>query len=225
MNVTASQAVAAALPAAQRVTISSMPAKHRWGVFLPVAGIVLVALNLRRAVVSVPPIFDRIRQSFPISPMQQGIMGTLPLVCFAVFGTIAPRSTRRFGLEKSLVIAMAMVGIGEVLRASLSRSITFFGFFSIVCLGGMGFGNVLLPPAIKHYFPQRIGALTGVHLVLTAVSASLPSLVAVPLTNAFGWRFSVGIWSVLGFAAGLPWLGLMQHHNAAEHAHRPPHYI
>ena len=69
------------------------------------------------------------------------------------------------------------------------------------CVGGMGLGNVLLPPAIKHYFPQRIGALTGLYLVLTTVSASLPSLVAVPMTDALGWRFSVGIWGVLGFAA------------------------
>lgn len=213
MKFIAWQAGAAALPTTQRVTISSKPAQHHWGAFLALAGIVLVALNLRAAVVSVSPIFDRIGQNFPISPIQQGFIGTLPLLCFALFGTIAPRLTPRFGLEKSLFIATAIVGIGEVI-----------GFSSIVCLGGMGLGNVLLPPAIKHYFPHRIGALTGLYLVLTTVSASLPSLVAVPMTDALGWRFSVGIWSVLGFAAVVPWLRLIQHHNAADHAHRAAQY-
>ncbi|MGI4878916.1 MAG: MFS transporter [Janthinobacterium lividum] len=177
----------------------------------------LVALNLRAAVVSLPPIYDAIAASFPISIAARSLMGALPLVCFAMFGLLARSASRRFGLEKSLLIAMAMVATGEFARAALSHSMLVFGSLSVICLGGMGMGNVLLPPAITHYFRDRVGTISGLFQVLMVVSASLPSLIAVPTTEALGWRTSVGLWSVLGLLAMLPWLRLTQAHDARDH--------
>jgi CP family cyanate transporter-like MFS transporter len=116
---------------------------------------------------------------------------------FALFGTLAPWMARRVGLE----IAMAMVSVGALGRAYLSHSMVVFGLLWVVSLGRMGFGNMLLPPAIKHYFPRHIGALTSVYLVLTTIGASVPSLVAVPAAGALGWRTSVGMWGLLGLIA------------------------
>lgn len=113
MSVIFSTAGPPAIPGAQRVTISSTPPKHSKGEFLALLEISLVTLNLRAAVVSLPAIYERISQSFPITSAAQGAMGMLSALSFAVFGTLPPRLTRRFGFEKSLVIAMAMVGVGQ----------------------------------------------------------------------------------------------------------------
>ena len=222
MSVIPSKGGLAALPGAQRVAISSAPAETRSGRLVALAGIVLVALNLRAAVVSLPPVYDAIAESSPVGVAARSFMGTLPLVCFAVFGLLARVASRRWGLERSLLLSMAMVATGELARATLSHSMLVFGGLSIVCLGGMGMGNVLLPPAITHYFRDRIGTISGLFQVLMVVSASLPSLIAVPVTSAFGWRSSIGLWSVLALLAVLPWLRLAQVHDADAQVAGPP---
>lgn len=169
-------------------------------------GIVLVSLNLRAAATSVPPILDRIGQSFPVGTTAQSLLGTLPLLCFAAFGILTPGINRHLGLERSLILAMVLVTLGELARAGMSQSVDVFILWSVLCLAGMGMANVLVPPAVTHYFPDRVGLVSAIFQTLIVVSASVPSLVAVPATDSFGWRAFIGSWGVLGFAAALPWL-------------------
>lgn len=175
-----------------------------------VLAITLTGLNLRTAVASVSPIYSFLRQSLPVGPAAQSVMGTLSLFCFAIFGLLGGRIARRLGLEGGLILALAMIAAGEIARAALSQSIAVFGAISVLSLSGMGLGNVLLPPVIKHLFPGRVGALTSLYLILVAVSASAPSLLAVPFASAIGWRFAVGSWSLLAGVAVLPFLGLLR---------------
>lgn len=190
---------------------------NKLGAWLSLSGIILVALNLRAATVTLAPIYDYIEDSFTINAKAISIIGMLPALSFALFGFLAPRLTCRVGLVKSLIIAMLMTCIGQLLRGYLSQSVWTLGLFSIISLGGMGLGNVLLPPAIKHYFPNHIGLLTSLYTVLTALSASIPSLLVVPITETMGWRFSISIWGILAFIAFLPWLKLIQEHHTISH--------
>jgi len=217
MSVLPSRSGLAALPGAQHITISSAPEGTRHEAAVALLGILLVALNLRAAVVCLPPIYSLVTTSFPVDSAARSLMGTLPLLCFAVFGLLARAASRRIGLERSLLLAMVMVAVGEAARAWLSDSMAAFALLSIVCFGGMGMGNVLLPPAIAHYFPTRVGTMSGVFQVLMVVSASVPSLIAIPAADALGWRTYVGLWSLLGLVAALPWLRLAQEHHAEEH--------
>lgn len=98
MSVLPARTGLAAMPGARRVTVSPSPPRTHWEAPLALAGTVLVALGLRAAVVSLPPIYDRIAQSFPAGLGAQGPMGSLPLLCFAPFGIFATRVTRGFGL-------------------------------------------------------------------------------------------------------------------------------
>lgn len=202
----------------QHLPISSVPRRHATARFLAMAGIVLVALNLRAAIVSLSPIYDEIGKSMAIGTTWLSVLGMLPMLCFGLVGMLAPWLNRKVGLERGMIIARLMTALGEILRAALSHDIVFFAAASAVSLGGMGIGNVLILPAIKHYFPERIGIITGIYMVMIVASASLPSLIAVPLTHAEGWRFSIGIWAVLALLAVLPWLGLVQEHTEIRHS-------
>ena len=182
------------------MSISSSPSGKRLEALIAFSGIVLVALNLRAAVVSLPPIYQQIALSFPVSVASRSFMGTLPLVCFALFGLLARRASHLFGLEKSLLIAMVMVAAGELTRAWLSQSMLVFGFISVICLGGMGMGNVLLPSAITHYFRNCVRSVSGIFQCLMVVSASLPSLIAISVTTAMGWRSQSACGVCLGFS-------------------------
>ncbi|HYD51448.1 MAG TPA: MFS transporter [Gemmatimonadaceae bacterium] len=175
------------------------------GRLVVLAGVVLVSLNLRVAVASVSPILDVVRGDVALSTGDAGLLGAAPVVAFSVFGALAPVVGRRWGLEVALVAAMLLSAAGELLRATVTTAPAFL-LFSVVALAGMGMGNVLVPPLVKRYFPDRIGGVTAAYAVGMAVSASLPPLVAVPLAESIGWRQAVGAWAVVGLLSVVPWL-------------------
>lgn len=182
-----------------------VPATYPWrGRYVVLAGVVLVALNLRIAVAAVSPILDEVRQDVALTPAEIGLLGTVPVISFAVFGSIAPALGRRFGLEPTLVAAMLLSVLGELIRSLVDTSVAFLGW-SVIALAGMGMGNVLLPPLVKRYFPDRIGPVTAVYSVVMTFSTSLPALLALPLADRLGWRVSVGSWALVGVVAAVPW--------------------
>jgi len=44
----------------------------------------------------------------------------------------------------------------------------------------------------------------------------VPAFVAVPLADAFGWRISLGVWALAGFAAALPWVWVLLRRRGVE---------
>jgi CP family cyanate transporter-like MFS transporter len=186
---------------------------------LALLGIVLVALNVRTAAVTVSPIAAQIGVDIPLDPVALGVIGMLPPVAFALSGVFAPFVARRLGLEATLALACAAMATGTVLRSVVSDFPLFF-VGGLLALVGMGFGNILLPPAVKKYFPDRIGPVTAVYVTLVSVSAAVPPLFAVPVEQAAGWRVSIGQWAVLALLALVPWVVLWLRRLLAERRHR-----
>jgi CP family cyanate transporter-like MFS transporter len=170
--------------------------------------VVLVGLNLRTAVAALSPIYDRIGQDFAIGAIGIGFLGTLPPVSFAVVGLFAPALHRRFGVERVMVVAIVAILLGHLARAS-SGSYLVLVLASAVTFAGMGVANVLLPPLVKTYFPDRIGLLTALYATIMAMGATLPPLVAVPVADASSWRVSVGMWAVFAVLALVPLVTLL----------------
>src|SRR5690606_38129733 len=120
-----------------------------------------------------------------------------------LFGVLTPRVIARLGAERTALLAMAVAASGLLLRASAdSTALLLLG--SVVALAGMGSGNVVIPPLVKRYFPERIGAVSALYLTALQLGTMTPALAAVPLASAAGWRVSLGIWSLLALAAILP---------------------
>ncbi|MDQ4138295.1 MAG: MFS transporter, partial [Actinomycetota bacterium] len=185
------------------------PARPLWaGRTLAFLAIVLLALNLRTAVTALSPIVAFITEDVPLDPLLLGVLGMLPPVSFAVAGVLAPGLTRRFGLEAVLVGACVAMVVGPVVRALADSSLVLLGGTVLMFLG-VGIGNVLLPPAVKKYFPDRIGLVTSVYATLLAVSTSVPPAIAVPIADAAGWRASLAGWALLALFALTPWVALL----------------
>ncbi|GAA5210897.1 CynX/NimT family MFS transporter [Microbacterium kyungheense] len=174
---------------------------------LAVVGIVLFAFSLRSAVASLSPLFDHISAEFDLPAAVIGLIGTAPPVCFAVFGLLTPALERRFGLERLAVAAMVVVALGLVAR-SLAPDAGLLLAGTALVFAAVGTGNILLPPLVKRYFPDRIGLMTTVYSTTMAVSTSLPALIAVPVADAADWHLSLGLWSVFALAGTIPWIGL-----------------
>ncbi len=175
------------------------------GRLLAFTGIVLVAFSLRSAVASLSPILAEIEADFAVPSWILGLIGAAPPVCFAVFGIVTPALERRFGLERLAVAAMVVATGAMVARALASDALALL-LGTAVLFAAIGVGNVVLPPLIKKYFPDRVGTMTGLYSSLLAVAAFVPPLVAVPVADAEGWRFSLGMWAVFALAAIVPWV-------------------
>ena len=175
---------------------------------LALLGIILVAANLRNAVAALSPIVAEVNGDIPLGAVSLGVLGMLPPVCFALFGIFTPMLTRRHGLELPLVVALLAIVIGHVTRG-LSGSITILILGSVIAFAGLGVGNVLLPPLVKKYFPDRVGLVTSLYVTMMSLSTMVPPLIAVPVADAAGWRVSLGMWMVLAVLALVPWTAML----------------
>jgi len=194
--------------------VPQSPTLPLWaGRTIALIGIVTLALSIRSAVAAISPIVDEIGVDIELTSVGLGVIGMLPPVFFALSGFIAPPIARRLGLEGALVLAIVVMIVGHIARAA-SGSYPALLIGSALALVGMGIANVLLPPAVKRYFPDRLGLLTATYATIMSISTALPALLAAPLADSVGWRFSLGIWSALAFVAIVPWIILLSRHRA-----------
>ncbi|MDR4534352.1 MFS transporter [Glutamicibacter sp. PS] len=203
--------------------MSSKPSLPKWlGVVLFI-GIVLAALNLRPAVVSLGPLLNLVIDDLQMSGFVAGLLTSAPAVCFALFGALAPRLAKRRGPELVVLAAMLAITLGVLLR-SLAPTTALFLLLSALALSGIAVANVLMPVLVKRWFPHRIGLVTGAYSVALAIGSSLIAGVAVPLNNALGghWRLGLGAWAVPAAVAVVVWvvlnLGLRPHIQAQRDA-------
>jgi CP family cyanate transporter-like MFS transporter len=178
------------------------------GRVLALVGIVLVAANLRTAVTSLSPIFAEIDGDIGVGSVGLGLLGMLPPLCFALFGVFTPRLVRRLHLEPVLLLALGSIVAGHLVR-SLAPNFAVLAIGSALCFAGIGIGNVVLPPLVKKYFPDRVGLVTSLYATVLSVSTFLPPLIAVPVADVAGWHVSLGVWSIVAMLAVVPWIGLI----------------
>ncbi|SWF08398.1 cyanate transporter CynX family [Klebsiella pneumoniae] len=156
---------------------------------LLIAGILLIATTLRVVFTGAAPLLDAIRSDYGLTTAQTGLLTTLPLLAFGLVSPLAAGVARRFGMERSLLLAMLLICAGIALRSLPSAALLFIGTAVIGC--GIALGNVLLPGLIKRDFSQHVARMTGAYSLTMA---------------GFGWRGALLLLMVFPLLALLSWL-------------------
>jgi len=172
---------------------------------LAVLGVVLVALSLRLPVAAMSPILDLVEHDVSLDTVVLAFIGAAPPLAFVVSGLAAPVIARSVGLERTLVAAIVAMAVGHLVRALATEPIALTGG-TVLALVGVGVGNVLLPPIVRRYFPDRVGLVTSIYATLMSVSTAVPAGLAVPVADAAGWRVSLGMWALVAAIAAVPWV-------------------
>lgn len=172
---------------------------------LALLGIILVTMSLRTAATSLSPIVDAVSADVPLDALGLGVLGMLPPIMFAIAGVAAPRLAHRWGLERFLILSIVVMVVGLAARAFAGEYWMLFSG-TLVALAAAGVGNILLPPIVKRYFPDRIGVVTSIYATCIALGTALPPGFAFPIADAAGWRVSLGVWAVLAFLSLPPWI-------------------
>ncbi|HCQ7058047.1 CynX/NimT family MFS transporter [Klebsiella oxytoca] len=183
---------------------SVLPSAGRHPLLL-IAGILLIATTLRVAFTGAAPLLDAIRSEYGLTTAQTGLLTTLPLLAFGLVSPLAAGVARRFGIERSLLLAMILICLGIGLRSLPFVSLLFIGTAVIGC--GIALGNVLLPGLIKRDFSQHVAKMTGAYSLTMGGAAALGSAMVVPLALAgLGWRGALLTLMVFPLLALFVWL-------------------
>ncbi|MFT4470420.1 CynX/NimT family MFS transporter [Arthrobacter sulfonylureivorans] len=167
-------------------------------------GILTMALSLRAAVSAVGPLLGELGPELGFDATTIGALAMLPPLVFAAAGLCTPALIRWLGLEKVLVAAVLLAVAGQVGRAAVDGVWPFLGLSAVV-MAGYGMGNVVLPPLVRKYFPDRIGAVTAGYVTLLAVGTAMSPQFSVPLAEAAGWRVSLALWASVSAVVLVPW--------------------
>ena len=178
-----------------------MTSRRRW---LLIVGIALVALNLRPAITSVGPLVPTIRRATELSNPALGLLTTLPLLAFAWVSPVTSVVSRRVGVERVVIVALALIIVGTGLRIVESVVVLYLGT-ALLGIGG-ALGNVLLPVLAKRDFPARVGPITSLYSSMMGLGATAAAGLSVPLAVVLGWRGALGIWVLPAALALAVWL-------------------
>ncbi|MGP5227383.1 MFS transporter [Arthrobacter rhombi] len=167
-------------------------------------GIMLMALSVRAAVVSVPPLLDLIGPELGFTAFSTGLLAMLAPIIFGISGLFTPRMIAVLGLERTLLLSVALAIVGQAGRAFVG-DVTSFLLLSALTMIGYGMGNVVLPPLVKKYFADRISTVTSGYVTLIAIGTAMSPMFAVPLEQVSNWRFSIGFWTLASAVVLVPW--------------------
>jgi CP family cyanate transporter-like MFS transporter len=169
----------------------------------------LASLNLRPAITSLAPMLETIRQALGISGTIASLLTSIPVLCMGLFAPTAVIWSRKWGLERTIMIAVTLIGIATAAR--------YFAFSSGILLAsafaagiGIAVAGPLLSGFIKKNFADKASSIVGIYSMALVVGAAVSAGLSVPLQTAFegSWQSSAAIWALFAFIALPLWIYL-----------------
>ena len=100
----------------------------------------IAALNLRPMITSVASMMGVIQSELGISALTASLLTTLPVLCMGLFAPVATRLSQRFGLERTLFMALLLITVATIMRG-INESITTLLVTAWVGGGGISFAG------------------------------------------------------------------------------------
>ena len=207
------------MPAA--TSASTAPPQHhapvqatpRSAVVFAVIALVLIGLNLRAGITGAAALLHDLQLVLGYGPLVAAIIPSIPTLCFALAGAATSWLTGRLGVEKAILVSLAMLAGGLLLRGIPATGMLVLG--SVVGMSGLAVCNVSMPSFIREHFRDRTSLMTGLYTVTMTTGATATAVVVVPLAQALGSP-SAAVGAV-GFVALAALLGFLP---VAVRAHR-----
>ncbi|MDX1801836.1 MAG: MFS transporter [Marinobacter sp.] len=174
-------------------------------IVLALAGILLVAINLRPALTSVSPVLTRIGDALALGSFGQGVLTTLPVLFLGLCAPFAPILARRLGVDRSVLAATALLGAALLLRPYTGTIGLFTG--TVIAGGCIGVMGVLLPGVVKRDFAGHASLLTGLYTGALCLGASAAAGATEPLRLALddNWQAALAFWTLPAWIAVALW--------------------
>ena len=139
---------------------ASSIARPRLPAALLVSAIFVLAVNLRMGIASVGPVLPQLVHDLDVTLVYASFLTAVPVVMRGIASPFGARLGARFGLERTVVGAIAIVGVATAVRYWATSAIMLV--LSAALLGcGIAAGNTMLPAVVRRYFPAHGALMTG----------------------------------------------------------------
>ena len=188
--------------------------RRPYEITLLVVAVTAAGFNLRTAITSLPPLFPDLQTQLHLSTAALSLLAATPVICFGVVSAFAAWLNRLYGEEANLLVALALLTAGLLLRGAAPEIMLFPG--TALAASAIAVLNVLLSSMAKRRWPERAGLLIGIYLTALSVGAILSSLLSVPVYRSSGGsvRLALGLWALPAALAVLLWLPQLRYRTA-----------
>src|ERR1700722_1744562 len=182
--------------------------------------IVLIAIDLRPAIVSIGPLLPSIQREFNLSHTTASLLTAIPDVLMGLLALPTPWLARRYGRDRVILVSLALLLIATVVRAFSDSTAQLLA--STVAVGaGLAVAGALVGGFIKSAFPEKAAIVMSVYAGALALGATISAGITAPLAAHFGgWRVGTGMWAIPGLLAIGAWL-FIEHHQRQQQVSRP----
>lgn len=177
------------------------------GTVVSLTAVLLLAVNLRPVLSSVPPLTVDIQESLGWGDVEIGLLSAIPVLCLALAAPLVPRLAAWTGRVRGVVLGLSLIALGAASR--LSAELWAPILVLSAAIGGVGIAicSVLLPSFVRQWFPAKATSTTGMTTALLIVGAAAAAASAVPLSAWLGsWTASLALWSIPAVVAVIAWL-------------------
>lgn len=197
-------------------------AKPRAAVVFSVIALLLIGLNLRAGISGASALLHDLQSVLGYGPLVAAVIPSIPTLCFALAGAGTSWLTGRLGVEKAILLSLALLAGGLLLRGIPATGMLVAG--SVVGMSGLAVCNVAMPSFIREHFAARTSLMTALYTVTMTTGATVTAVAVVPLAQALGSPSAavgaVGITAVAAFLGFVP-VVLHAHRNSARSAGGP----
>ncbi|SDL59867.1 MFS transporter, CP family, cyanate transporter [Arthrobacter sp. ok362] len=162
--------------------------------------LVLIGLNLRTVFSSFAAVLPEVTADAGLPAWAVMVLTTVPVTLLGVFAPLAPALARRFGAERVLLGAMAVLTGGLLLRPvelPAAGHLPALLAGTAACGAAISLCNVLLPGVVKRDFPHRLGLMGGLYTTAICASAALGAGFTFPVFRATGqWTAALWFWAL-----------------------------
>lgn len=193
------------VPAAPKESATNRSPALRPALPWVIAGIVVLALNLRAPIIAPTAVLGPIQADTSLNAVGAGLLTGLPVLLFALATPLATRWIRRFGPEAVVLLCLSGVLAGTVIRSTGPAWVVLAG--TAVIGVAITLGNIAVPVIIRRDVPWRqVSLATGAYSAAMNVGSMLTLLVTAPLADAVGWRWAIAAWAVIAAVGLAYWL-------------------
>ena len=184
---------------------------HRWRRVLTLGLMVLVGVNLRTALLGVPPILPLISHDLHLSYTEIGLLTSLPTLVMGVASLPVGILIGRIGARSMVAVGLLLLALGTFLRALWPVALPLYIFTALLSLG-CACSQTAIPTLIRQWFSTQIGFATALYSDGLVLGETLGAALTLPMMlywlGSDAWTSSFVLWSVPVVITLFLWLWL-----------------
>jgi MFS transporter, CP family, cyanate transporter len=191
-------------------TIAGLPPRAG-GALIVVTLVLLVGINLRATILSVPPLLAQIQHDLDLTYTATGLLSALPTLVMGLGAWPAGRIGGRIGGRAAVGWGLAIITVAAVARGLFPAPATLY-FFTFAIAAGVALGQTSIPMLARQWFPERIGFISAIFTDGLTLGETVAASATAPLMRVwFGpdaWAAALLMWSVPAALTLMLWLWL-----------------